>query len=90
VNSHLLVSPRLVDDFPGRKFQVQAVCSMNKKALRQALAGVTQANIAVRNFPQTAEALRRRLKLKDGGSLYLFATTLSDGSHVLIINKKMA
>jgi hypothetical protein len=90
VNSHLLVSPHLVDDFPGRKFQVQAVCSMNKKALRQALAGVTQANIAVRNFPQTAEALRRRLKLKDGGSLYLFATTLSDGSHVLIINKKMA
>ena len=89
-NSHLLVSPRLVDDFPGRKFQVQTVCSMSKKVLRQTLTGVTQANIAVRNFPLTAQELRRRLKLKDGGTLYLFATTLSDGSHVLIINKKIA
>ena len=52
------------------------------------LDGVTHANITVRNFPLTAPQLRRRLKLKDGGSNYLFATTDAGGRHVLILAHK--
>nr|WP_294724513.1 hypothetical protein [Prevotella sp.] len=50
--------------------------------------GITKANIAIRNFPLSVAELRKRLKLKDGGDTYIFATTLSDDSHVLLITSK--
>jgi len=87
-NSHLFTSDRLVPDFPGRQFVIEAVTTMNKRELRQYLQGITQANIAVRNFPLTAADLRRRLKLADGGPTYIFATTLADHTHVLLVCRK--
>ena len=84
-NSHLFVSPHFIEDFPGRKFQISAISSTNKRELKTALAGLTQANITVRNFPMTVAELRRRLKLSDGGDTYIFATTLADNRHVLLI-----
>lgn len=84
-NSHLFVSASPVDDFPGRRFSVQMVCTLNKKEVKRHLSGVTHANIATRNFPLSVPELRKRLKLKDGGDTYLFATTLADGSHVLFL-----
>ena len=48
-----------------------------------------KANIAIRNFPLSVAELRKRLKLKDGGETYIFATTLSDDSHVLLITDKI-
>ena len=89
-NSHLFVSDTLCNSFPGRRFEIVGISSMNKKELRKALAGMEQANITVRNFPLTVAELRKRLKLKDGGDVYLFATTLAQGEHVLIIAKKTA
>lgn len=89
VNSHLFLSSHTLENFPGRQFCVVAVSSMNKKELKRNLAGITKANIAVRNFPMTVDALRRRLKIKDGGDIYIFATTVSNDSHVLIITKKI-
>ena len=87
-NSHLFVSPDFLPHFPGRKFQIVNVCTLNKKELRRALAGVTQANIAVRNFPMRVDELKKRLKLRDGGEHYIFATTRGDKEHILIISKK--
>lgn len=87
-NSHLFVSDQIVADFPGRTFRVEAVTTMNKRELRTALAGISQANIAVRNFPLSVAQLRQRLKLGEGGSTYVFATTLADKSHVLLICRK--
>ena len=87
-NSHLFIADRLVGEFPGRKFLVQGVSSMNKKELQEKLQGIDHANIATRNFPMRPEELRRRLKIKDGGEVFIFATTLSDGTLVLIISKR--
>lgn len=87
-NSHLFLTDKPAEQFPGRHFLVRAVTSLNKKELRKALQGLTQANITVRNFPMSAADLRRRLKLRDGGSVYLFATTLADRSHVLFVCEK--
>lgn len=87
-NSHLFVSRQTVDDFPGRAFRILSVCSLNKKDLKRHLAGITQANIATRNFPLSVAELRKRLKLRDGGDTYIFATTLADERHVLIIAEK--
>ena len=87
-NSHLFVSDSLIEEFPGRAFHIETMTTLNKRELRTALAGITQANITVRNFPLTVAQLRSRLKLSEGGSTYIFATTLADKSHVLLICRK--
>lgn len=87
-NSHLFVSREPIAVFPGRSFRIIAISSFNKKELKRHLSGITKANIATRNFPLSVAELRKRLKLKDGGETYIFATTLSDESHVLVIAKK--
>ena len=87
-NSHLFVSREPIAVFPGRSFRIIAVSSFNKKELKRYLSGITKANIATRNFPLSVAELRKRLKLKDGGETYIFATTLSDESHVLVITEK--
>lgn len=87
-NSHLFVSMEPIEDFPGRSFRIIAISSFNKKELKRHLSGITKANIATRNFPLSVAELRKRLKLKDGGETYIFATTLSDESHVLVITEK--
>lgn len=88
-NSHLYVSDHEVKDFSGRGFQILSIPSMNKRELKEALRDIDRANITVRNFPMSAEALRKRLRLKDGGDLYIFATTVGDGSHQLFICRKI-
>lgn len=87
-NSHLFVSQAPIEAFPGRSFRIIAVSSFNKKELKRHLSGITKANIATRNFPLSVAELRKRLKLRDGGETYIFATTLSDESHVLMITEK--
>ena len=87
-NSHLFLSDRETDGFPGRTFVIDAVTTMNKRQLRQTLSGMKQANIAVRNFPLSVAELRKRLKLSDGGDTYIFATTTSDGDHILMLTHK--
>ena len=87
-NSHLFVSQAPIEAFPGRSFRIIAISSFNKKELKRHLSGITKANIATRNFPLSVAELRKRLKLKDGGETYIFATTLNDESHVLVITEK--
>ena len=87
-NSHLFLSDEPVEGFPGRSFVVERVTTMNKSELRKALAGIEKANIATRNFPLTVAELRKRLKIKDGGDVYIFATTTAEGEHLLLISRK--
>ena len=87
-NSHLFLAEQPVDGFPGRAFSIERVTTLNKRELRQALAGIEKANIATRNFPLSVAELRKRLKLKDGGDVYIFATTTAEGEHVLLISRK--
>ena len=88
-NSHLFTSAVEIDDFPGRRFQILSISSMNKQELKNALQTIERANIAVRNFPLTVEQLRKKLHLKDGGDTYIFATTEADGTHCLYICRKI-
>ncbi len=83
-NSHLFVADGPVEGFPGRQFRITRVSTMNRRELREALQGVSQANIATRNFPLSVAELRKRLKLRDGGSTYLFATTWG-GRHIILV-----
>lgn len=88
-NSHLFISTDEISDFPGRRFHISAVSSMNKRELRDTLRNIECANITVRNFPLTADQLRKKLKVRDGGEIYIFATTEANGAHCLYICRKI-
>lgn len=83
-NTHLYTSDKFIEDFPGRKFRIEAFSSFSRKELKGILQQHQQANLAVRNFPETVATLRKKLKLKDGGDCYLFATTIKDERKILI------
>ena len=83
-NSNLFVGKEPIPRVPARQFRIVDVTDFSKANLKRFLKGISHANLTIRNFPATVQELRKRLKLKEGGSDYLFATTLSDGSHVLI------
>ncbi len=86
-NSHLFVSDTLIPHFPGRIFRITAVTSMNKRELKETLQGIKKANVAVRNFPLKADELRKKLKLSDGGDIYLFGTTTEQDKHLILLTK---
>ena len=88
-NSHLFVSDHEIPDFPGRRFKIEHVTSMNKRELKEALTGIDRANITVRNFPVSVAELRKKLKLKDGGDVFIFATTVAKEGHQLFICRKI-
>lgn len=87
-NSHLYTSDTWIPDFPGRAFLIESWCGFGKKEVKELLGGVKQANLTIRNFPATVHELRKRLKLAEGGEVYLFATTLGDHRKVLIRCRK--
>lgn len=82
--SNLFVGERHIENIPAREFVIEGTSDFQKAGLKEFLHGIKQANIAIRNFPSTVDELRKRLKIKDGGTIYLFATTLADNSHCLI------
>lgn len=84
VNTHLYTSDELVDSFPGRKFKIEGISSFSGKEVKALLKGIDKANLTIRNFPSSVNDLRKKLKLKEGGDMYLFATTIWDNSKVLI------
>ena len=87
-HSHLYTADHFVENFPGRCFRVAETLGFGKQDLRRLRSLTAQANLTVRNFPSTVDALRRKLKLREGGSDYLFATTLADGSHALVLGRR--
>ena len=87
-SSHLYTSEQFIEDFPGRRFKVEAVSGFGKKELKEFLQGMEKANLTIRNFPSSVADLRKRLKLKEGGEDYLFATTLADESKVIVKCRK--
>ena len=87
-NSNLYTSYEHAHHFPGRIFEVVEVLGFSKADIKRVQA-MQKANITVRNFPESVQQLRKRLKLADGGDSYIFATTLNDGSKALIVCKKV-
>jgi hypothetical protein len=79
----LYTSDTLVSHFPGRIFTIDRITKVQKKEI----SNIEKANLSIRNFPGSVADLRKKLKLKDGGDMYIFATTLYNNSKVLIIGR---
>lgn len=89
VNSHLYTTEEFNKDLPGRVFEVEETIDFNTKNIKNIKKDISQANITVRNFPMTAEHLKEKLEIKDGGNIYLFATTISKSKTCIIKCKKV-
>ena len=49
---------------------------------------IRNANVTTRNFPISVGDIRKKMKLKDGGDIYLFFTTnINDEKTILICSK---
>ncbi len=81
-HSHLYTSEQLID-FPGRRFKIETIAPYNKKKFKQQFK-LDKANFTTRNFPETVAQLRQKLKVKDGGTDYLFFTTNEDNNKIVI------
>ncbi|MCL2727645.1 MAG: RsmD family RNA methyltransferase [Bacteroidales bacterium] len=88
LHTHLYFAPVLEESFPGRIFQIKEVIDFNKQTIKNLQKTISQANVAVRNFCMEAQELQKRLKIKDGGDVYLFGVTLGDQSYALIVATK--
>ncbi len=89
VNSHLYTSDLLINDFPGRIFRIEKAYEFKKKSIREFQSEIKKANLSIRNFPLSVSELRNKLKLQEGGNVYVFATTLYNDTKVLISTKKI-
>lgn len=91
-NSHLFIgdTPEIITTIPAKGFEIEKVSGLGKRELKELTAGLTHANIAVRNAPFTPAALSKKLKLKDGSDITIFATTNAAGEHVLIRAKRIS
>lgn len=88
-DTHLMTSDQLIPDFPGRIFQVKEQIPFSSKTLKQLRRTIPQANIATRNFPLTADELRRRTGIRDGGDTYLFGAKVKDEGDQLLVCQKL-
>ena len=88
VNSHLYTSDNLVSDFPGRIFEVVGFAPFNKKIKKELLKDITEASVATRNFPLSANDLRKNLNLKESDETFVFGTTLIGEKKVVILCNK--
>lgn len=86
-NSHLFTSESL-SDFPGRRFKIQKVLPYQKSVLKKEL-NISKANITTRNFPESVDTIRKKWKIKDGGAIYLFFTTLLNEQKVVMVCEKV-
>lgn len=101
-NSHLYTSDELVADFPGRIFEVVCAVPFDKKTKKEIASRCQRptangqqpdiklkASVAVRNFPLSAEELKKNLRLQDGNDFYIFGTTMKGEKKIVVIAKKL-
>ena len=82
-NTHLYASDRLLSDFPGRAWKV--VRTLSGKELKHLAETVSETTgeetgcaILTRNYPMTAEQLRKKLRLRDGDTWYIIGARAAD------------
>ncbi len=84
-NTHLYHSPHRINDFPGDVWHIDRVADFSSHEIKAIAQQHDRLNIATRNFDMSADTLRKKLKVKDGGTHRLIATTLHDNRKALLL-----
>lgn len=87
-NSHLYTSNHIVKEFPGKLFEVIETVSYQKDKIEKYIDG-GKLNVAVRNFKETPQQIKKKLKIKDGGEYQAFFTTILNNKQVCVICKRI-
>ena len=85
VNTHLYTSETLVENFPGRVWRIkEAPFQLSPKGARD-----KQANVLCRNYPLTAEQLKKKLHLRDGGTAYIIGCRVA-GKPTIFLGERVS
>ena len=76
-NTHLYTSERRVDGFPGRVFEVLQELKLSRKEVAAAIPD-GKAHVVTRNYPVEAAALQKQLGLREGGDIFVVATSIGN------------
>ncbi|MFT6868283.1 MAG: 16S rRNA G966 N2-methylase RsmD [Cyclobacteriaceae bacterium] len=87
VNTHLYTSEDLDVDFPGRIFEVIGL--VTKKNIKSLFPN-EKANVISKNHPMTADQLKNKFGLKDGGDLFLIGFRDQNNKTSLIACQKIS
>jgi hypothetical protein len=87
-HSHLYTGSELRVDFPGRIFRILATEKADGPMLKTHLGPEGRAHVTTRNFPESVADFRRRTGIREGGDIYLFATTDLRGRLVVLVCEK--
>lgn len=80
-HTHLYTSDTLESDFLGRIFQIENVYTLGEF---KKLNTFGKANVATKNFPIKVDEVRKKFKIKDGGSDFLYFVTDYADNHIVI------
>lgn len=86
-HSHLYTS-NLIIEFPGRSFKIDNIITLQKNEVKKYLLG-KKMNISTRNFPAKVEELKKKYKIKDGGTTFAFFTTNIENKKIALICTKI-
>lgn len=86
-NTRLFHSAEIIENFPGNRYEIIEVMPYSSGVIKRFKKRYPAAGVAVRNFGMSAEALRAKLGIADGGSLRLYGITDSAGERLLILTK---
>ena len=86
-HSHLYTSDEIID-FPGRKFQIDAIVPFQKKEISQHIQG-KKMNVSTRNFPIKPEEIKKKYKITDGGTIFAFFTTNINNEKIILLCTKL-
>ena len=86
-HSHLYTSHEFID-FPGRKFQIDAIVPFQKKEISQHIQG-KKMNVSTRNFPIKPEEIKKKFKITDGGTIFAFFTTNMNNEKIILLCTKI-
>lgn len=84
-NTHIFLSRERVEAFPGDCLQIVKVLTYESKHIKRLRREYPQISVTTRNFPISADALRAKLAVKDGGNHRLFAVTAPTDTKYMLI-----
>jgi len=88
-HTHLYISEKHNESFPGRCFEIKEEFDFNKATIKLLRKKYPKANISTRNFPLSPEELKQTLRIHDGGEIYIFGCIVWNGLKKILVCTKV-